>query len=1219
MLKISPIYHKLKSIIGYSIAAIVIVIAIGVSGLRLLLTTANLYQNEVEQLASNILKQPVKIGSIDAKLSNLVPTLILNNVQLTSKKTKKNLFSLSRVDVGLSFSDLLLSQKITPEEIVIRGMDLHVTRTKDGALKVKGVDVAALKMESKDNSISFVENWLLQQGNISIEDSSVTWVDEQNEAIKWFFHDIDLLLTKKHKRYQFIFSSKLPNILGDKVKMSFDLVGDITSPKTWDVKAFIESRHVNLKPLKKYIKNEQIDLKKGVVDVQLWADWKNEEVKQLSGNVKLYDVLYRYKKNKEVNLKFVSGIFDSLKNEKGTWNISVDNFNYASNKTLLNYANFSLAFNYDNKSIKTFYIKTDEVKLDAISKIVSDNHLVKPSVEKNIIDLELQGDVRDLYIAWQNKKLHSLNASFSGLSANALGNIPKVKSLSGNLMYEKNKGVISLASKESMIGFPHLFRNDLTFNELSADIQFLNTNKGIYFDVKELKTENQDVKASSKAALWLPKNGSSPHLDFQTYVSEGDASKVSKYLPVGIMDESLIKWLDQGIVSGKVNKGNIVFRGKLEDFPYNNKKGIFSANIEASNVEVNYWNGWPKIEKANIQGNFTGQGLQVHLLKGMVNGNSIFNSFAKINSFSAAELDVDINTAGSTHNIMQYIVNSPILPKAKKLINNSRLAGDVAGNIKIHIPLDEKSSAKKSLSYSGTASLSKSSLFMLDDKIDFKAVSGDILFNEKKIYSKDLIATVFDENVNLSISSTNKNIKISGKGKINPGIALQRFSIPGAKNISGRTRFYGSMNFPLKKGKKHYPSLSINSNLIGVKSRFPEMLFKRKNKKQKTKLITTFLDKKLQIGLYFDKKGSSVLELVTRKNHTYLKKGAVSFSKNKAILPKENVLYVDGSIDKFTPTKWSKVLGYKRSATTKDFLINPIVFNLGKLNILSTDKKATKKTSDSINPRNIPVFKGVIQNLYFDKMFLGQLDLNVSKNRNGLHFGELHLSTKNMSLFSHGDWNYVGDKHKTNMNITLNSENVGAMLTDLGHSSIIEKGKAKTTSKIYWDGALTDFSLKNIQGNIKLNVVDGNIKNIDAGAGRLLGLVSLSALPRKLFGDFKDTFKSGYSFDTAKGVIKISKGSVFTDNFEVKSSVSNIKISGRTGLVNRDYDNVIKVIPDVGGGLAGVAALLVNLPAGIGLWLVDKLTGEQFDDVSTNVYKVKGTWDEPKIDLIDDK
>ena len=1218
MEKLNFLYHKLKFIVGYSVATVVIVVAIAVSGFRLVLTTADSYQNEVEQLASSLLKQPVRIGRMDAKLSNFVPTLVFSGVQLVSKKSKKTLFTLSRVEVGLSLSDLIWHQDIVPEKIIVRGMDLYVTRTVEGLINVKGVDINGLDNVDKNESTKALEQWLLHEGKVAVEDSSLLWVDEQNPGLAWYFDDINFLLAKNSERYQFLLLSKLPHDLGEKIEVSIDLLGDINSPETWSVKAFIESKSININSVKKYIKNSALNLSGGMADIKLWADWGNKKIKQLSGDVKLHNLSYNINNKEQVNLKLVSGIFDSEKNENNVWNISVDKFNYVSNATILNESKFSLAFDYNDKEIKTFYIKANEFKLDAVSKIITDNHLTGKNIEENIRDLNLRGDIRNLYIAWKNNELNNLNADFRGFSTNAKGNIPKVESLSGHIDYENQEGVISLLSKDTVVGFPKLFREDFVFDTISAEIPFSNTKKGMLFNAQHLEAKNTDVKAHSTATFWLPKDGSPPHLNFQIHASEGDASKISSYLPVGIMDDSLVKWLDQGILNGKVNKGTIIFNGKLNDFPFDNNNGIFSANIEASNVLINYWNGWPNIENATIIGNFTGQGLNVHLKEGGVKNSTIYNSFAKIESFSKAELLIDIKAKGATADAMQYVINSPILPKAKDIINSSRLSGKVEVDIKLNIPLDEEMRKKKSLSYSGRASLSDASLYMLEDKLDIEQVSGDILFSEKKISSDKLFANMFDEKVSVSVSSSKKNIKISAKGKINPGSIMKRFNVPGADNISGRSEFHGDISFPVKKSKYAYPTLTINSQLVGVKSTLPEMLYKKEGKKQSTEFKTIFTGKnKTRFSVNFKEKGSAILELKTSKKHTYLKKGAISFSKNKAVLPKKNILFIDGSINKLTPARWNKIIGEKEDKGSNNFIVNPIVLNLDTLKLLTTNKIQKNKPSNMSMPRDIPPIQGIIKKLYFDKMFLGQLDLKVSKRKDVLHFDEIAMLTENMNLFAHGDWSLSKNKHKTNMDITLKSDNFGDMLRDLGHKDLVEKGKLNTTAKIYWNGSPTQFSLNKLNGDVKLNLENGSIKNIDAGAGRLLGFVSLSALPRKLFGDFKDTFKSGFSFDSAKGTINLHNGHAFTDNFIVNSSVSKIMINGRTGLVTRDYDNVIKVIPDVGGGIAGVAALLVNLPAGIGLWLFDKITGEQFDEVSTRVYNVTGSWDKPKIDLIE--
>ena len=70
-----------------------------------MLSTANVYQYEVEQFASGLFEQPVKIGRMDAKLSGLMPTLIFHNIELLSAKTNKPIFSLARADIGIDIKD----------------------------------------------------------------------------------------------------------------------------------------------------------------------------------------------------------------------------------------------------------------------------------------------------------------------------------------------------------------------------------------------------------------------------------------------------------------------------------------------------------------------------------------------------------------------------------------------------------------------------------------------------------------------------------------------------------------------------------------------------------------------------------------------------------------------------------------------------------------------------------------------------------------------------------------------------------------------------------------------------------------------------------------------------------------------------------------------------------------------------------------------------------
>ena len=83
----------------------------------------------------------------------------------------------------------------------------------------------------------------------------------------------------------------------------------------------------------------------------------------------------------------------------------------------------------------------------------------------------------------------------------------------------------------------------------------------------------------------------------------------------------------------------------------------------------------------------------------------------------------------------------------------------------------------------------------------------------------------------------------------------------------------------------------------------------------------------------------------------------------------------------------------------------------------------------------------------------------------------------------------------------------------------------------------------------------------------------------------------------------------------------DIMISGRTGLVTEDYDQIATVIPKVSGSLPLASALFG--PVGVGVGAVLFLAGELFESIPKNIdkiltqqYSIKGSWGNPDIEKI---
>jgi uncharacterized protein YhdP len=128
----------------------------------------------------------------------------------------------------------------------------------------------------------------------------------------------------------------------------------------------------------------------------------------------------------------------------------------------------------------------------------------------------------------------------------------------------------------------------------------------------------------------------------------------------------------------------------------------------------------------------------------------------------------------------------------------------------------------------------------------------------------------------------------------------------------------------------------------------------------------------------------------------------------------------------------------------------------------------------------------------------------------------------------------------------------------------------------------------------------------------LLNLFSLNSLQRRLALDFSDLTKGGFSFDSMDGHVVVMDGNAFTNDLTIRGSSAVIEIAGRTGLVAKDYDQLVTVTPQLSASLPIAGAIAGGPAVGAAVFLAEKLVGDEFNRISRVQYQVSGPWDAPK-------
>jgi uncharacterized protein YhdP len=268
------------------------------------------------------------------------------------------------------------------------------------------------------------------------------------------------------------------------------------------------------------------------------------------------------------------------------------------------------------------------------------------------------------------------------------------------------------------------------------------------------------------------------------------------------------------------------------------------------------------------------------------------------------------------------------------------------------------------------------------------------------------------------------------------------------------------------------------------------------------------------------------------------------------------------------------------------------------------------------DPADLPALHLYARSFRYSGVELGETRIEAYPTSTGFHFDKVDASSEQLSFQASGDWSLGEQGQRSDFEIHMASESLGAFLQTMDISSSMQGGQTMVDFSAWWPGSPAAFALSRLNGQIEFSVVDGNITNASAGSGRLLGLLSIQALPKRLSLDFRDVFDSGFSFDEAAGTFAMENGTATTDDMLLKSSAASISISGSTDLVEQQYDQLLTIKPGLGNTLPIIGALAggpVGAAAGLALQgLLHKEIGEALQVQ----YTITGDWDDPVFEAV---
>ncbi|MGH8076571.1 MAG: YhdP family protein, partial [Lysobacter sp.] len=269
-----------------------------------------------------------------------------------------------------------------------------------------------------------------------------------------------------------------------------------------------------------------------------------------------------------------------------------------------------------------------------------------------------------------------------------------------------------------------------------------------------------------------------------------------------------------------------------------------------------------------------------------------------------------------------------------------------------------------------------------------------------------------------------------------------------------------------------------------------------------------------------------------------------------------------------------------------------------------------------VDPAKVPALTLDIGDLRVAGTSLGTAKLRTRATPAGMRIEQLQILSSKQRIDVSGDWTGRGAAARTHLEADVASEDFGTLLNGFGMGGRVGGGKGTAKFDAGWPGSPAAFRLESLDGSLVLDARDGRLLEVEPGAGRVLGLLSLAELPRRLTLDFRDFFSKGFAFNRIGGTVRFNAGTARSEGLVIDGPAATIDIHGAANLRTQSFDQTIEVRPKAGNLLAAVGAIAGG-PVGAAIGAAaNAVLRKPLGQLGAKTYRVTGPWKQPKVEVI---
>ncbi|EFF3027908.1 AsmA2 domain-containing protein [Escherichia coli] len=1255
--------RRLPGILLLTGAALVVIAALLVSGLRIALPHLDAWRPEILNKIESATGMPVEASQLSASWQNFGPTLEAHDIRAELKDGGE--FSVKRVTLALDVWQSLLHMRWQ-----FRDLTFWQLRFRTNTPITSG---------GSDDSLeaSHISDLFLRQfDHFDLRDSEVSFLTPSGQRAELAIPQLTWLNDPRRHRAEGLVS--LSSLTGQhgvmQVRMDLrDDEGLLSNGRVW-----LQADDIDLKPWLGKWMQDNIALETAQFSLEGWMTIDKGDV--TGGDVWLKQGGASWLGEKETHTLSVDNLTAHITRENPGWQFSIpdtritmDGKPWPSGALTLAWIPEQDVGGKDNKRSDELRIRASNLELAGLEGIRPLAAKLSPALGDVWRSTQPSGKINTLAldIPLQAADKTRFQASWSDLAWKQWKLLPGAEHFSGTLSGNVENGLLTASMKQAKMPYETVFRAPLEIADGQATISWLNNDKGFQLDGRNIDVKAKAVHARGGFRYLQPANDE-PWLGILAGISTDDGSQAWRYFPENLMGKDLVDYLSGAIQGGEADNATLVYGGNPQLFPYKHNEGQFEVLVPLRNAKFAFQPDWPALTNLGIELDFINDGLWMKTDGVNLGGVRASNLTAVIPDYSKEKLLIDADIKGPGKAVGPYFDETPLKDSLGATLQELQLDGDVNARLHLDIPLNGELVTAK-----GEVTLRNNSLFIKPLDSTLKNLSGKFSFINGDLQSEPLTASWFNQPLNVDFSTKEGakayQVAVNLNGNWQPA---KTGVLPAAVNeaLSGSVAWDGKVGIVLPYHAGATYNVELNGDLKNVSSHLPSPLAKPAGEPLPVNVkvdgnLNSFeltgqagadnhfnsrwlLGQKLTLDRAIWAADSKTLPPLPEQSGVELNMPPMNGAEWLALFQKGAAESVGGAasfpqhITLRTPMlslgnqQWNNLSivsqptanGTQVEAQGREINATLAMRNnapwLANIKYLYYNPSVAKTRGDSTPSSPFPTterinFRGWSDaqircaECWFWGQKFGRIDSDITISGNTLTLTNGLIDTGFSRLTADGEWINNPGNERTSLKGKLRGQKIDAAAEFFGVTTPIRQSSFNVDYDLHWRKAPWQPDEATLNGIIHTQLGKGEITEINTGhAGQLLRLLSVDALMRKLRFDFRDTFGEGFYFDSIRSTAWIKDGVMHTDDTLVDGLEADIAMKGSVNLVRRDLNMEAVVAPEISATVGVAAAFAVNPIVGAAVFAASKVLGPLWSKVSILRYHISGPLDDPQINEV---